>query len=43
MRPQSLLALAIFLMFTCLAPRTASADACDTPPPPRYQAGQVDN
>ena len=43
MRPQSLLALAIFLMFTCLVPRTAIADACDTPPPPRYQPGQVDN
>lgn len=43
MAPRPSLALAVFLMFTCLSSRTALADACDTPPPPRYQPGQVDN
>ena len=38
-----LLALAVFLVFTCLSSHAAIADACDTPPPPRYQPGQVDN
>src|SRR5207237_6753561 len=43
MRPRPLFALAIFLLFICLSSRVALADACDTPPPPRYQPGQVDN
>lgn len=43
MGPRPPLALAVFLMFTCLSSRAALADACDTPPPPRFQPGQVDN